>query len=116
MYRTMYAIMQYQQNFKTGDERKLKPMISKDIADISGYDILRYPGWQIVNLVQTEYGTKRLKEFFLNPYKTRKEKRSPPRSEKIIPDMVSGESKKKPFRRKIKTTRTKGVITSLAAP
>jgi len=35
MYKTMYSIMQYQYDyFRTGDQKRLKPMILKDIADI----------------------------------------------------------------------------------
>ncbi|HHS95490.1 MAG TPA: RNA polymerase sigma-54 factor, partial [Phaeodactylibacter sp.] len=37
MHKTMYSIMQYQYDyFKTGDQKLLRPMILKDIADITG--------------------------------------------------------------------------------
>ena len=40
MYKTMYSIMQYQyEYFLTGDQKTLRPMILKDIADITGLDI-----------------------------------------------------------------------------
>ena len=40
MYKTMYAILQYQYDFfLTGDQKKLRPMILKDVADITGLDI-----------------------------------------------------------------------------
>jgi RNA polymerase sigma-54 factor len=107
MYRTMYAIMQYQQEFfKTGDERKLKPMILKDIADISGYDISTVSRVANSKFVQTEYGTKRLKEFFSESLQNQEgEEVSTLEVKKIISDMVSGESKKKPLSdEKIKTT------------
>ena len=77
MYRTMYAIMQYQQEyFKTGDERKLKPMILKTSRIFQDMIFRRYRR-RVANskFVQTEYGTKRLKEFSLNRYKIRKAKK-----------------------------------------
>jgi RNA polymerase sigma-54 factor len=107
MYRTMYAIMQYQQEyFKTGDERKLKPMILKDIAEISGYDISTVSRVANSKFVQTEYGTKRLKEFFSESLQTQEgEEVSTLEVKKIISDMVQGESKKKPLSdEKIKST------------
>ena len=107
MYRTMYAIMQYQQEFfKTGDERKLKPMILKDIADISGYDISTVSRVANSKFVQTEYGTKRLKEFFSESLQNQEgEEVSTLEVKKIISDMVSGENKRKPLSdEKIKTT------------
>ena len=103
----MYAIMQYQQEFfKTGDERKLKPMILKDIAEISGYDISTISRVANSKFVQTEYGTKRLKEFFSESLQTQEgEEVSTLEVKKIISDMVGGESKKKPLSdEKIKTT------------
>jgi len=40
LYNTMYTIMQYQLGyFQTGDDRKIKPMILKDIAEVTGLDI-----------------------------------------------------------------------------
>ncbi|HNR07988.1 MAG TPA: RNA polymerase factor sigma-54 [Saprospiraceae bacterium] len=107
MYRTMYAIMQYQQEyFKSGDERKLKPMILKDIADISGYDISTVSRVANSKFVQTEFGTKRLKEFFSESLQTQEgEEVSTLEVKKIISDMVGVENKKKPLSdEKIKTT------------
>lgn len=107
MYRTMYAIMSYQQEyFKTGDERRLKPMILKDIADISGYDISTVSRVANSKFVQTEYGTKRLKEFFSESLQNQEgEEVSTLEVKKIISDMVGGENKRKPLSdEKIKTT------------
>jgi len=40
MYRTMYAIMQFQYDFfLSGDQKKLHPMILQDIADITSLDV-----------------------------------------------------------------------------
>ncbi len=107
MYRTMYAIMQYQQEFfRTGDERRLKPMILKDIADVAGYDISTVSRVANSKFVQTEYGTKRLKEFFSESLQNQEgEEVSTLEVKKIISDMVVAESKRKPLSdEKIKTT------------
>ncbi len=65
LYNTMYAILQLQREyFLTGDPLKLKPMILKDVSDLTNLDISTVS--RVVNnkYVQTEFGTKRLKEFF----------------------------------------------------
>ena len=65
LYSTMYAMMQLQHDyFMTGDPLKIKPMILKDVADLTGLDVSTIS--RVVNnkYVQTEFGTKRLKEFF----------------------------------------------------
>jgi RNA polymerase sigma-54 factor len=65
MYRIMYTIMQAQYDyFLTGDDRKLKPMILKDIADITSLDISTVSRVANNKYVQTEFGTKLIKEFF----------------------------------------------------
>ena len=65
MYNTMYTIMQYQYDFfLTGDLKRLRPMILKDIADITGLDISTISRVANSKFVQTEFGTFRLKEFF----------------------------------------------------
>ena len=65
MYKTMYTIMQYQYDFfLTGDSSKLKPMILKDIADITNLDISTISRVASSKFVQTEFGTRRLKSFF----------------------------------------------------
>lgn len=65
LYRTMYAIMQYQYDyFTTGDERRIKPMILKDLADVTGLDISTVSRVANSKFVQTEFGTKKLKDFF----------------------------------------------------
>src|SRR5690606_2581899 len=62
---TMYAIMQFQKEFfLTGDATKLKPMILKDIAEITSLDISTVSRVASSKFVQTEFGTKRLKDFF----------------------------------------------------
>jgi RNA polymerase sigma-54 factor len=63
--KTMNAIMQYQYEFfLTGDEKNLKPMILKDIADKIGMDISTVSRVANSKYVQTEHGTFLLKSFF----------------------------------------------------
>ncbi|HIC32447.1 MAG TPA: RNA polymerase factor sigma-54, partial [Flavobacteriaceae bacterium] len=62
---TMSAIMHYQKEyFLTGDERKLKPMILKDIADEIDMDVSTVSRVANSKYVDTPYGTKLIKEFF----------------------------------------------------
>src|SRR5690606_32593364 len=62
---TMNAIMHYQEEFfLTGDERKLKPMILKDVADQIGMDISTVSRVANSKYVDTPYGTKLIKDFF----------------------------------------------------
>lgn len=95
---TMYAIMQYQYDyFLTGDEKKLKPMILKDIADITRLDISTVSRVANSKYVQTEFGTKRLKDFFSESLQTDSgEEVSTLEVKKILSDLVLGESKRKP--------------------
>ncbi len=62
---TMSAIMRYQEDyFLTGDDRKLKPMILKDIADEVGMDISTVSRVASQKYVQTPFGTFLIKRFF----------------------------------------------------
>ena len=99
MYKTMYAILQYQYDFfLTGDPRRLRPMILKDIGDVTGLDISTVS--RVVNskFVQTEFGTKRLKEFFSESIQTKDgEEVSTLEVKNILGDIIEGEDKKKPL-------------------
>ncbi len=99
MYRTMYAIMQYQHEyFLTGDQRKLRPMILKDIADITSLDVSTIS--RVVNskFVQTEFGTKLLKDFFSESLQTSSgEEVSTLEVKKILSDIIENEDKRKPL-------------------
>lgn len=62
---TMSAIMRYQEAyFLTGDDRKLKPMILKDIAEEVGMDISTVSRVASQKYVQTPFGTFLIKRFF----------------------------------------------------
>ena len=97
--RTMYAIMQYQYDyFMTGDQKKIKPMILKDISEITGLDISTVSRVANSKFVQTEFGTKRLKDFFSESIQNEEgDEVSTLEVKKILSEMILGESKKKPL-------------------
>ncbi len=62
---TMLSIIQIQSEFfLSGEESDLKPMILKDVADLSGYDISTVSRVSNSKYVQTNHGTYPLKYFF----------------------------------------------------
>ncbi|RMG81254.1 MAG: RNA polymerase sigma-54 factor [Bacteroidetes bacterium] len=99
MYKTMYAIMQYQYDyFLTGDQKMLRPMILKDIADITGLDISTVSRVANSKFVQTEFGTMRLKDFFSESLQTQDgEEVSTLEVKKILTDIINNEDKRKPL-------------------
>ncbi|MDC7994740.1 RNA polymerase factor sigma-54 [Altibacter sp. HG106] len=96
---TMNAIMQHQyEYFMTGDERKLKPMILKDIADTIHMDVSTVSRVANSKYVDTPYGTKLIKEFFSESMKNDQgEDVSTREIKKILEITVSEENKKKPL-------------------
>ena len=99
LYKTMYSIMQYQKEyFKTGDERRIKPMILKDIADITSLDISTVSRVANSKFVQSEFGSRKLKTFFSESLQTMSgEEVSTLEVKNILGDIISAESKKKPL-------------------
>ncbi|RCL69699.1 MAG: RNA polymerase sigma-54 factor [Bacteroidetes bacterium] len=95
---TMQAIMNYQSEyFLTGDERKIKPMILKDIANEIEMDISTISRVANSKYVDTPYGTKLLKEFFSESMKTTSgEEISTIEIKKILEKVVQNENKRKP--------------------
>lgn len=62
---TMLSIMELQHDFfLSGEESDLKPMILKDVAELSGYDISTISRVSNSKYVQTSFGTYPLKYFF----------------------------------------------------
>ncbi len=96
---TMNAILQHQKEyFLTGDERKLQPMILKDIADVIGMDISTVSRVASSKYVQTPYGTHLLKSFFSESMTNEKgEEVSTKKIKKILEDLIEVENKKKPI-------------------
>jgi RNA polymerase sigma-54 factor len=99
LYTTMNAIMNYQEEyFLTGDERNLKPMILKDIADEIGMDVSTVSRVANSKYVDTPYGTKLIKEFFSESVKNVEgEDVSTREIKKILETVVSEEDKRKPL-------------------
>jgi RNA polymerase sigma-54 factor len=99
MYKTMYAILQYQyEYFLTGDERKIKPMILKDIAEMTGLDISTVSRVANSKYVETEFGIKLLKEFFSEGLLMEDgEEVSSLEVKQIILEMIEHEDKDKPL-------------------
>ncbi|HNP67885.1 MAG TPA: RNA polymerase factor sigma-54 [Aequorivita sp.] len=96
---TMNAIMHHQEEyFLTGDERKLKPMILKDIADKINMDVSTVSRVANSKYVDTPYGTKLIKEFFSESMKNDQgEDVSTREIKKILEITISEENKRKPL-------------------
>lgn len=99
LYVTMSAIMNYQKEyFLTGDERKLRPMILKDIADTIGMDVSTVSRVANSKYVDTPYGTKLIKEYFSESMKNEQgEDVSTKEIKKILENVISEEEKRKPL-------------------
>ena len=96
---TMSTIMEYQREyFLSGDERKLRPMILKDIADQIDMDVSTVSRVANSKYVDTPYGTKLIKEFFSEAMKNEQgEDVSTREIKKILETMIGEEQKKKPL-------------------
>ena len=96
---TMSAIMNYQKAyFLSGDDRKLRPMILKDIADEIGMDISTVSRVASQKYVQTPFGTKLIKTFFSESMTNAKgEEVSTREIKKILEDAVSEEDSRQPM-------------------
>lgn len=99
LYTTMNAIMNYQREyFLTGDERNLKPMILKDIADQIGMDVSTVSRVANSKYVDTPYGTKLIKDFFSESVKNVEgEDVSTREIKKILETVIREEDKRKPL-------------------
>ena len=99
MQRTMDAIVKFQTEFfLDGDDTKLKPMVLKNIAEVTGLDISTIS--RVVNskYVQTPFGIYSLKHFFSEGMVTDSgEEVSTREIKKILKDSVDNEDKSKPL-------------------
>lgn len=95
---TMSAIMNYQKEyFLTGDERKIRPMILKDIADEIQMDISTVSRVASNKYVSTPYGTFLIKEFFSESMTNEAgEEVSTREIKNILAEAVEKEDKRKP--------------------
>lgn len=96
---TMSAIMNYQKEyFLTGDERNLRPMILKDIADEIDMDVSTVSRVANSKYVDTPYGTKLIKDFFSESMKNEQgEDVSTREIKKILELTIDDENKRKPL-------------------
>jgi len=97
--KTMNAIMHYQYDFfLTGDEKNLRPMILKDIADKIAMDISTVSRVANSKYVQTEHGTYLLKSFFSEAIQTESgEEVSNKEVKKILEEYIGTEDKLHPL-------------------
>ena len=91
--------MLYQYDFfLTGDDKNLKPMILKDIADKIGMDISTVSRVANSKYVQTEHGTFLLKSFFSEAIQTESgEEVSNKEVKKILEEHIGQEDKRHPL-------------------
>lgn len=96
---TINAIVEHQKDFfLEGDERHLKPMILKDIAEKTNLDISTISRVANSKYVQTPYGNFLLKYFFSEGMQTESgEEVSTKEIKHILKDFVEKESKNKPL-------------------
>ncbi len=93
------AIVKFQKEyFLSGDEKKLKPMILKDIAEETNMDISTISRVANSKYIETPYGTFLLKKFFSESLKNIDgEEVSSSSIKKILEILIDGENKKNPF-------------------
>lgn len=99
LYVTMSAIMNYQKEyFLTGDERSLRPMILKDIADEIDMDVSTVSRVANSKYVDTPYGTKLIKDLFSESMKNDQgEDVSTREIKKILEMTIEEEDTRKPL-------------------
>ncbi|MFZ4464805.1 MAG: RNA polymerase factor sigma-54 [Bacteroidales bacterium] len=96
---TMMAIVKFQkQFFIEGDDTYLKPMILKDIADITGYDISTISRVSNSKYIQTEFGIFPVKYFFSESMTNDSgEEVSTREIKQILLQCIENEDKRKPI-------------------
>ena len=96
---TMQAIVDYQRDyFIDGDETNLKPMVLKDIAEMTGFDISTIS--RVVNskYIETHFGIYSLKYFFSEGLENQDgEEVSTRELKKVLQECVDNEDKRKPL-------------------
>ena len=96
---TMKAILDYQHDFfLDGDESHLRPMVLKDIAAITGFDISTISRVANSKYIETHFGIYPLKYFFSEGLENQDgEEVSTRELKKALQDCVDGEDKRKPL-------------------
>lgn len=95
---TMSEIIKFQKEFfEEGDETKLKPMILKDIADLTGLDISTISRVSNSKYIQTHFGIYSLKYFFSEGMQTDTgEEVSTREIKSILQECIANENKRHP--------------------
>jgi RNA polymerase sigma-54 factor len=96
---TMNAILEYQKEyFVDGDETKLRPMILKDVAEMTGLDISTVSRVANSKYIQTHFGIFPLKFFFSEGLQTDSgEEVSTREIKRILQDCIENEEKRRPL-------------------
>lgn len=96
---TMNSILEYQKEYFTdGDETKLKPMILKDVAEMTGLDISTVSRVANSKYIQTHFGIFPLKFFFSEGLQTDTgEEVSTREIKRILQDCIENEEKRRPL-------------------
>ena len=96
---TMNAILKYQEEyFIDGDETKFKPMILKDVAEMTGLDISTVSRVANSKYIQTHFGIFPLKFFFSEGLQTDSgEEVSTREIKRILQDCIENEEKRRPL-------------------
>ncbi len=98
--RTMSAIIEKQHDFfADGDEAKLKPLILKDIANVTGYDVSTISRVSNSKYIQTEFGVFPIKYFFSEGLTKNEDGEEVSSNEvrTIINDLIESENKADPL-------------------
>ena len=96
---TMNAILDYQHEyFLDGDETKLRPMVLKDIAEVTGFDISTISRVVSSKYVETHFGIFPLKYFFSEGLENKEgDEVSTRELKKALQELVDGEDKSSPL-------------------
>lgn len=96
---TMNAILEYQHDyFIDGDEAKLRPMVLKDVAEMTGLDISTISRVANSKYIQTHFGIFPLKYFFSEGLQTDSgDEVSTREIKKILKECIGNETKRSPL-------------------
>ena len=99
LFNTMHAIVEWQKEFfLTNDDTTLRPMVLKDIAAITSYDISVISRATAGKYVQTQSGVYPIKFFFNEGLKNESGEDISSREIQVkLKEIIEGENKKKPY-------------------
>ncbi len=99
LFSVMHAILRYQEAyFRSGDPKDLRPMILKDIGEMTELDISTVSRVANSKFVQTDFGTHSLREFFSEGMTNQSgEEVSTTQIKNVLRDIIAQENKRKPY-------------------